>query len=539
MVFSCGFGSPSWQKGSWYPFAVQTPPLPPYTFSTPRLSLTDQKATWDKQPFRFSWGDLKITATTATYDGKTKTLIATGNIVVVRGDERIVAEKLLLEGLSLFGEGLAVNDLSLLLEKTTLLSPPFYLTGERVALKHLTLEEGTGLRFVPGPDGRGEVALVAERVTGAPETRRLTFRNTTIRLYGARVLTVPRLTITPSPNRRQQGVSLSLPVTFRSTRLSGPTFGVRLPFAPMRGLSAIAHVESSSRQGLQSLFTVHHELLSVQKTPLTSFLTNAMQGPVQPSEDRIRGLITARVPPPSSSRSDGYQDRQVTLPVVVHHDTHQPRLTLEASMQNNREFLRRNASLLLKKAPEVRLLGRVPQGGQGGGIVAELSVGEFEETQVLANRVRRQTGRLQTVLGWEAPVVRVADAGRVLFTVTATEQHYRGARYEVHEARLGGDYSFSTRSGLGGGVIVRDVSGRSPFLFDTIEAQTEGQLRGQAVLGPYLLGAVGRWDLKTHTLFDSEISLSRQGKTLEPRVSWRSQNQTFSFSVIFPGLSGN
>jgi len=518
---------------------VQTPPLPPYSFSTPRLSLTDQRATWAKQAFQFSWGDLKISARYAAYDGKTKTLTATGNILVVRGDERITAERLTLEGLSLFGGGLAVNELSLSLEKTVLLSPPFFLTGERIALKHLALEQGSGLRFVPSSDGTGEVALIAERVIGTPESRRLIFSNATVRLYGTRVITLPRLTITPRSSRRDQKMSLSLPVTFRSTRLSGPTLGVRLPFTPLRGMSALAHVESSRRQGIQSEFSVRQELLPVREERQSSFLTSLGGGEAASPDDRIRRLITARLPPRESTRHDGFQDRQLTLPVVVHRDTRAPSLTLEANIQNNREFIRRNASLLLKRDPEFQLMGRVPQGTQGGGFVAAVGTGQFEETQVSMSRVRRASPRLQTYLGWEVPVVPLGDAGRLLASVTHTEQHYPNLGYRVGEARLGGDYSFSLNSGVGGGIIARKISGRSPFLFDTVEAQTEGQLRGQASLGNFLLGAVGRWDLKTHTLFDSEISLSRQGKAIEPRLSWRSQNQQFSVSLHFPGLTGS
>lgn len=519
---------------------MDTPPLPPYQlrFRTSQFYPLDQSLTWEG--FVFTWGDLKITSAKAAFDPKSRTLRATGGVVVERGDERISAELLEIQGLDLLSGKRDLSQLSLSVKQAQLSSPPFFLAGETIAFRSATGGEGQHLRFVPGTEGKAELVLFAEKVTAFPGSNRLTFRNATLRLYGVRLLTLTRLTLNPSSTTKRQGLSLTLPLTFRTSRLSGATLGLRLPFSPVRGMRATTLVESSSRQGVGTLFTLQRELLKQGPSEDQDSLLTALGSTQVDETERIRTLLTARVPPAYPLAEIGWQDLLATVPIVVRAETGTlPRLRVEGILQNNREFVRRNAQLLLGSQPEVRLLGRLPQHRGDGGLIAEVGVGRFVETRFDQGRVGYREDRLQTRFGWEAPTVHFGSAGRLRLNLTSTQQNYRASVYRFQEARLAGDYGFSQHTGVSAGVILREVSGSSPFLFDTLEAQNEGQLRGQTALGPYLLGAVGRWDLTARKLFDSEISLSLRGKTIEPRVSWRSQNQQFSFSVVFPALTGS
>ena len=521
---------------------MDTPPLPPYhlTYNFSRLYLQEQKAVWDKNPFILHWGDLTISARQATFEGKTNTLSATGDIRVERGDERFTAESLQIQGLDLLGTKGDLNQFVLAVQKAQVSSPPFFLAGEDLVFRMTTGGEGRQLRFVPGTDGKGELALTADKIFALPSSNRLSFHNATIHLYGARLLTLRRLTLNPDATTKRQGLSLTMPLTFHSSRLSGATVGLRLPFSPVRGMKAVTIVESSSRQGVGTLFTLQKELLQREGREEQPSLMNSLSAGKDSATEKIREIITARTPPTYSLAEAGWRDLLATPPTVVRSDKGVlPHLRLEATLQSNREFVRRNAQMLLGRQPEVRLVGRVPQQGGDGGLVAEMGVGRFVETRFDQGRIGYREDRLQTRVGWEAPTFRFGETGRLRLNLTRTQQDYRASTYRIYEARLAGDYSFSQHSGIGAGVILRDISGHSPLLFDTVEAQNEGQIRGQTAFGPYLLGAVGRWDLKTRTLFDSEISLSLRGKTIEPRLSWRRQNQQFSFSVVFPALTGS
>jgi hypothetical protein len=55
--------------------------------------------------------------------------------------------------------------------------------------------------------------------------------------------------------------------------------------------------------------------------------------------------------------------------------------------------------------------------------------------------------------------------------------------------------------------------------------------------GKYTIASQIRYDLRQSRLFDTEIALAWRGKTIEPRISYRTQNSQFGFGVTLPRLS--
>ena len=141
-------------------------------------------------------------------------------------------------------------------------------------------------------------------------------------------------------------------------------------------------------------------------------------------------------------------------------------------------------------------------------------------------------------LGWEAPRFRLGRQGQANVFLGQTEQRYPRAHYSISELRLSTDYGFSLQTGLSGGLALRRAKGQSPFLFDTLEAVNEAQLRGQTQVGSLTIALLGRWDIQSHQLFDSEVALGWRGKTIEPRLTWRRQNQQLGFTINLPALTG-
>jgi hypothetical protein len=100
------------------------------------------------------------------------------------------------------------------------------------------------------------------------------------------------------------------------------------------------------------------------------------------------------------------------------------------------------------------------------------------------------------------------------------------------------DYIFYSRTMIGGSYIRRDQRGATPFIFDQVDTQDEGQFRGQVALpgGKYTLASQIRYDLRQSRIFDTEIAIAWRGKTIEPRFSYRTQNSQFGFGITLPGF---
>jgi hypothetical protein len=207
-------------------------------------------------------------------------------------------------------------------------------------------------------------------------------------------------------------------------------------------------------------------------------------------------------------------------------------------VESNREFVRRDGILLRSRLPEALLTGRIPGRKGEGGWVATLGGGLAEEKRLDGSGLQVRSERFVGSLGWAAPRLQLGTQGQIHAFLGQTEQHYAHARYRISELRLAADYGFSLQTGLSGGLALRRAQGQSPFRFDTLEAVNEAQLRGQTQLGSLTVALLGRWDLQSGQLFDREIALGWRGKTIEPRLTWRSQSQQIGFTINLPALAG-
>jgi hypothetical protein len=110
--------------------------------------------------------------------------------------------------------------------------------------------------------------------------------------------------------------------------------------------------------------------------------------------------------------------------------------------------------------------------------------------------------------------------------------------YRFTESRVTLDYLFYARTMIGGSYIRRDQSGFTPFTFDQVDTQDEGQLRAQVALpgGKFTLAGQIRYDLRQSRLFDTEVAFAWRGKTIEPRLSYRTQNKQLGFGLALPGF---
>ena len=518
------------------------PPLPPFTLSN-FSSLSPVGIRWDR-PFSFSWGDLKITSEKASFVAKEKTLAAAGRVQAMLGTERVEGTNLKITGLDLATKSLGKEGFGFFFSDAKLFSPVIHLAADELHFSSETGAEARRLRFVPGPEPKGEIELSADRVRSQPGSGRLYFENATVRLLGNRLITLPHLAITPRYDKKGQEQSLVLPIIYRTSRISGVAAGVRLPFAPVGGAQGTLIAESTSRQGVNALVTVRRELLGQAKSlepEEVSVLTGVRNGTQKERtfEERVRPFIIAR-PPAAADLSARRYASGLSIPATL---VPMPRqstssLTLDAAVESNREFVRRSALILRSRLPELKLTGRVPGARGEGGWLASLAGGPAREKQLDDVTKEVRSDRLIATLGWEAPRLRLGTQGQAHVFVGQTEQRYPHAHYSVSELRLSTDYGFSPQTGLSGGLALRKAQGKSPFLFDTLEAVNEAQLRGQTQVGSLTIALLGRWDIQSQQLFDSEVALGWRGKTIEPRLTWRRQNQQVGFTINLPALAG-
>jgi hypothetical protein len=521
---------------------MDQPPLPPFTFTWKSVDASASALLWSG--FLFRWGDLRLSSDAARYTPRDKTLQAEGAVVAVLGTERVTGKDLKITGLDLVTRSLDKKGFGFYFTQAKFFSPVLYLDAKELQFSTETGAEARELRFVPGPEPRGEIELSAGRVRSQAGTGRLYFENATVRLLGNRLLTLQRLAITPRYDRQGQTQSLELPLLYRTSRVSGVAAGVRLPFTPVGGIQGTLLVESTSRQGWNTLITARKELLGAPTTtePEAPSLFTGLRNATQQErsfEERVRPFIVARPPTPvelSVRRYGAELSAPKTLDPLPRRSG--PGLTLEAALESNREFVRRNGFLLRSRLPELRLIGRLPGPRGAGGWLASVGGGPARERRLDGSDKQVRSERLVAALGWEAPRVALGRQGQVHAFVGQTEQYYSHAHYSISELRLAADYGLSPQTGLSGGLALRRAQGQSPFLFDTLEAVNEAQLRGQTQLGSLTLALLGRWDLPRYQLFDTEVALGWRGKTVEPRLTWRSQNQQIGFTVSLPALAG-
>ncbi len=486
-------------------------------------------------------GDLRIDADQVEYNEATSRIVATGNAVVTRGDE------------SVRGQAFTINlaDGLFFTENATAASPPFYVRGQRIERTPTGLSADNA-SVSTAPRGTGEFQIRARRVT-VVEGDSITLQRPSFYLFGTRLLTLKSYKF--STRRRAPGQNSSevtLPVTFRSSQISGFVFGFNSPFTITRNTQLNVGVAFPSKQPLQYNLSLGQDLSGVFATRKKAD-PNAPAPPPGPSP--LRQLLTARRPPPPPdpvldfvailSAPDTLSSPTATVPRF---------LRAEVRAVGNQEIGdKRQGLLLLTRQPEARVTGVYPFGGSVPRtndlarpylrrlrpvIGLDITTGRYQETRLDESRLKTSRGR--TILTADISTLPLLLGSRFLVRggATLTTQNYTtGERYYTTEYSLTGAVVFGTRTALGASVIKRVVGGKTPFFFDQVDTSNEAQLGGQIGLGRVTLAAQGRYDTSQSKFFDYEVAIAYRGQALEPRFGYRKLNQQFGFGVNLTALS--
>jgi len=159
---------------------------------------------------------------------------------------------------------------------------------------------------------------------------------------------------------------------------------------------------------------------------------------------------------------------------------------------------------------------------------------------------RRRHTRLRTVTGVQTcalPISMTANLlplGRsaaiqpmVMYGISSygNDSSYRTWGYGVDASRL-----FPSGAIVTARYIKRNDSGKSPFLFDTVDVFREFQGAFQVPIGKHILGFVAGLNVDTGTVYDWEALYGYRTDCLATWVTWHSRLQRLSFNVAIINL---
>lgn len=478
-----------------------------------------------------TWGDVVITAEDGELllqDGQPARFTATGNVLLVRGPDRMTATRL------------AITNETMVADGVVLIGPPLRFETRRLSGK---LGETLTLEAPTIGSTTGELKIQAESLK-IEKGGQLELIGAQIKLWGARLIRVRQLSLNLAGDGNNQG-GAALPLTYRSSAISGQAFGVRFPFK-VYGFNALAELDQTSRRGAQYG-------LALQKT--------LAQRPTPGDWRRVPLGVDPNLPLPYAWTVARPEKVDTLLladdilsqpsPVRTRTWTDAVRADVALQYQYRREFAtRRQGPLLLSRTPEAIYSLLYPLGPARNPITRnamttvrwsaflEVATGRYEETRlgetnqtVAANRTGFSAGLASSPL----LIGRDLLAGVQL---RHAELRYSGdRRFTINETGTGLEWKPAPYTGLGVAVIRRSMRGETPFFFDQVDATDEGQLRIRFPLAGKLAGGVlVRRDLKQNRTFDTEYTIAVRSAGIEPRLTYRTLNRQIGLRFALPAF---
>lgn len=499
-----------------------------------------------------TFGDVNVRAERIEYDQKTLRIEARGNVVVTRGDETLRGDAFVLE---------PERDNAFSLDNAVAVSPPFYISGSRIEQTPTGLRGDNGM-FTACPEGKGEWRITFKEMEIVND-RFMVLRRPSLYLYGKRILTLPRyrMILRRGREKEKDEYKVSIPVSIRSSRIAGLVVSVRYGFYLGAGYEGGAGVDFPSRRPKQYAVNLRKSFVGRQRQQRVrgSFLDPTMRtdiGEIE-QESPLRVFLRARpLPPPEDPVLDFEDILPANNPISQPTRSAAPDLMGTFNFSGNREINdRRQGFLLLSRLPELRLAGRHPFAGTVPNtneaaraylrtprlvLTGALGAANIIEQQLQQNGIKTSMARIDGTIG--VGTLPLLIGKRFLFRpqVSYTYNHYSKSNpYTIFETNLVGGFVFTTRTAISGAYIRRFTGGQTPFTFDVIDAQNEGQVRGQIAFGKngkYTFGALGRYDIDQSQFFDFQLALGIRGRCIEPRFSYRKLGGQFNLTVVLPGL---
>ncbi|MGC4048015.1 MAG: hypothetical protein QM758_29825 [Armatimonas sp.] len=478
-----------------------------------------------------TWGDVVITADDGELliqDGTVARLSVTGNINLTRGPDHMTATRL------------AITNETMVAEGVVLIGPPLRFESNRLTGKigqTLTLDAPTVGSLT------GELKIQAKSLQ-LEKNGQMSLTEAQIKLWGARLIRVKPASLKLGGDQSTQG-GPSLPLTYRSSAISGQVLGLRIPFK-VYGFNALGDIDQTSRRGVQYGLALQKNL-ALRSTPgdwrrVPLGVDPKLPMPNAWSVARPEKVDTLLLADDILSQPSQVRTRTWTDAV---------RADIGIQWQHHREFAtRRQGPLLLSKKPEVIYSAtyplspaRVPLTRNGMTTVRwtaflEAATGRYEEVRLGATNQTISANRTGYSAGVASSPLLVGKDLLAGVQLRQTHLRYSGDKhFNINEIGTGLEWKPAPYAGLGVAVIRRNLRGETPFFFDQVDAADEGQLRIRFPITRKLAGGIlARRDLKQGHTFDTEYTIAVRSAGIEPRLTYRTLNRQLGLRFALPAF---
>ena len=402
------------------------------------------------------------------------------------------------------------------------------------------------------PGEKADLRIHAQAITLDRKKRRGVLRNATLILFGARLLTIPRITFRLGAGggdaARRTGM---LPTFGASSR-----YGTYLAFGS--GLS-VGHVPVQYRLLLPTRRSVEATVTSQQTlytppVPAAPPATTPRASPVTFLE-RLRAFATAPIPIlPDGDPLRFHDFLPEPNPIRLFDTPSRGGLGLAEELSAHvaaRGRLRDD--LYVSRLPEVTLRGQIPLTrppappayGDAKAFRAALrhivfyaeaqgTVGEYREqpTNIHARRVRSQ-------IGFSAYPLLVAPNTVLQPRLLISTSGYSGSKkaYRYDQLDVAVNHYFSDLTAVGVQFLASNTGGDSPFNFDVLDTSREIDLRLQAGSRQLITAGRVRYDLSHHGVIDYQIAVAPALGGFIPVFSYNFRTRTVGVGAEIKGIT--
>ncbi len=413
----------------------------------------------------------------------------------------------------------------------------------------LITADGVDLTTVP-PDQRPDYHVRAQTLTLDEKTKRGVLRNATLYLFGARLLTVPRVTFHAGAAGGEARRRVTLPIIGVSARYGTyAAFGSGLRLGPVplqyRALLPMRQKIELSLISQQALYVPHPPAAppaSVSARPLTLL-------------ERIRAFATVpRGLLPAGDPLLFHDFLPEPNPITLFDVPARGGLGLSEEVSTHvaaRGRLRDD--LYVSRLPEVSLNGQIPltrvvtppvMGDPQAFRESLRHLAFYADAQETVGAYREQptnvfARRLRTQVGLSARPLLIAPNTVLLPRLSVATSSYSGSKaaYHYDQASVAVNHYFSSLTAVGVQFLASKTGGDSPFNFDVLDTSRELDVRLQ--IGGSRLVTAGRvrYDLSRRGVIDYQVALSPLLSGLAPVFSYNFRTRSLGLGLEIRGIT--
>ncbi len=488
-------------------------------------------------------GELTLSADKADGDLAAGTYRLRGGVRAHEADTTLQAAEIAFEGRSGSADA---TDARLFRGFYTLRAPRIIGTPE------LITAYGGDFTTVPN-GGPADYYFRAQTITLDSQKHRGTLKNAALYLFGARLLTLPRLSFGLGGPGQGTKKALAIPAIGASSRygtflaFGNTTRIMRLPLQYRLLLPARSTVEAAVTSG-QALYTPPR-----RPAPAAPY-----SGPVT-LLDRLRAAATV----PSGPLPPGDPLRFVDFlpdpnPISLFNAPSHGGLYLSEELSTHIAASgRRRNDLYVSRLPEVSLSGDLPLTpvphdpvfGDPQSFRAALrhivlyaqareTVGYYRE-QLSAAPYHIYARRIEHQAGLSLRPLLISPDTVLLPSVSVHTSSYSGdkAAYRYDQINIAVNHYFSPLTAVGVQFLASSTSGNSPFNFDVLDTSRELDLRFQAGTARFVAAGRIRYDLAAGGVIDYQAALGPAARGFIPVLSYNFRTRSVGLGLQVQGLT--